>query len=183
LLASAEQSLARLAAHVEGPAFDATAKANGHRLSLKRMLDVPAELLFRCWTEPELMKPWFCPKPWRVSDARVDLRSGGGSHTTMEGPNGERHENPGSYLHVVPNRELVFTDLTLADWAPNPDLFLGFTGQLLFEPQADGQTLYTAICRHSTDAKRQQHADMGFHDGWGTALDQLIEFAATLRNS
>ena len=34
-----------------------------HELSITRLFDVPAEKLYRCWTEPELMKQWFTPPP------------------------------------------------------------------------------------------------------------------------
>ena len=37
-----------------------------------------------------------------------------------------------------------------------------------------GGTLYRAIAKHASPAGRQQHEDMGFYSGWGTALDQLV---------
>ena len=43
----------------------------GHELVLTRLIDAPKEKLFRCWTEPTLMKQWFAP-PWtrRVAQSR-----------------------------------------------------------------------------------------------------------------
>ena len=46
----------------------------GHELVLTRLIDAPRENLFRCWTEPELMKKWFAPLPWTVTHAEIDLR-------------------------------------------------------------------------------------------------------------
>ena len=43
-------------------------------LVLERIIDVPAEKLYRCWATAELMPLWFCPKPWTVSDVRLDVR-------------------------------------------------------------------------------------------------------------
>ncbi len=40
-----------------------------------------------------------------------------------------------------------------------------------------GGTKYTAIARHGDVAARQTHEQMGFHAGWGKALDQLVEHA------
>ena len=37
-------------------------------LVLTRDIAVPREKLFRCWTEPALMKQWFAPKPWIAYD-------------------------------------------------------------------------------------------------------------------
>lgn len=57
-----------------------------HELSITRIIDAPREKLFRCWTDAELMKEWFCPKPWRVSHSEIDLRPGGSSLIVMNGP-------------------------------------------------------------------------------------------------
>jgi len=47
-----------------------------HELKLTRLIDAPREALFRCWTDPRLIPLWFCPPPWDVSEAHVDLRTG-----------------------------------------------------------------------------------------------------------
>ena len=36
-------------------------------LKLERDVPVAPERLWRGWTEPELLKQWFCPAPWRGS--------------------------------------------------------------------------------------------------------------------
>ena len=46
-------------------------------LVLERVVDVPVHLVWKAWTEPEHLKPWFCPKPWYVSECEIDLRPGG----------------------------------------------------------------------------------------------------------
>lgn len=79
-------------------------------LVLERMLAAPRAAIFRCWTEPDLLMQWFCPKPWQVSAARIDALPGGEFFTVMNGPKGERHENPGVFLEVARDRRLVFTD-------------------------------------------------------------------------
>jgi len=34
---------------------------------------------------------------------------------------------------------------------------------------------------HRDPAGRQRHEEMGFHEGWGTVLDQLVEYAQRRR--
>jgi uncharacterized protein YndB with AHSA1/START domain len=46
------------------------------------------------------------------------------------------------------------------------------------EPEGEG-TKYTAIAMHPDEASAKRHEEMGFQDGWGTALDQLVEYART----
>lgn len=41
-------------------------------------------------------------------------------------------------------------------------------------------TKYTAVAKHKSEADRQAHVDMGFHDGWSTALDQLVEYVQSI---
>ena len=81
-----------------------------HELTLSRIIDAPRDKVWRCWTEPELLMQWYCPRPWRVTRAELDVRPGGRSYVLMEGPNGEQAPNPGVYLEVVPGRKLVMTD-------------------------------------------------------------------------
>lgn len=147
-------------------------------LVLNRTINVSPEKLYRCWTDIELMKEWFCPRPWRVTAGKLDVRAGGASDITMGGPNGEVHENPGIYLEVVPNEKLVFTDAYTRAWEPGAKPFM--TGIITFEDLGDGRTNYTATVKHWTKEDCEAHVAMGFHDGWGKATDQLEALAVTL---
>ena len=149
-----------------------------HELVLVRDFDAPREKLFRAWTDPELLKQWFCLKPWYVSDAKLDVRSGGTSVITMRGPDGEEVVNPGIYLEVIPNEKIVFTDAYTSAWVPSPKPFM--TGIILFEDLGNGRTRYTAKAVHWTAEDKQAHEHMGFHAGWGMAADQLAEVLKTL---
>lgn len=142
-------------------------------LKLERTVDVKPELVWAAWTKPELLKQWFCPKPWSVSDCELDVRPGGIFRTTMRSPEGQGFPNVGCYLEVVPNRKLVFTDALLPGYRPAAKSFM--TGVVLLEPHGDGGTKYTAIALHNSEAARIEHEQMGFADGWGKAWEQLVE--------
>ena len=49
-----------------------------------------------------------------------------------------------------------------------------FTGRIEITPTADGGTHYRAIAMHADKAGVEQHVEMGFHEGWGAATDQLV---------
>ncbi|TPE62324.1 polyketide cyclase [Sandaracinobacter neustonicus] len=145
-------------------------------LDLKLVRDVEAspEALWRGWTDVDLLKQWFCPKPWRVIHAELDLRPGGIFHSVMQGPNGERHEGPpGCYLEVVPHSRLSWTDALGPGFRPNAQSFMSAT--IGFDPLPGGSTRYTAVAYHATAETRQTHLEMGFEAGWNAALDQLLE--------
>ena len=151
-----------------------TAAANDRELVLTRLIDAPREKLFQCWTRPELMKQWFAPLPWTLSDVEVDLRAGGNSKIVMRSPEGQEYPNLGVYLEVVENEKIVFTDAFAEAWEPSEKPF--FTGIITFEDEG-GKTRYTAVARHWTAEDRKAHEDMGFHEGWGQCADQLAELA------
>jgi len=155
-----------------------TAASPAHELSLTRVIAAPASKLYRDWTEPDLLKLWFCPSPWRVSHAELDLRPGGRNVVVMNGPNGEEMPSAGIYLEVVPGRKLVFTDAYTDGWAPTENPFM--TGVVTFDDLGDGSTLYVARALHWTAQNKRAHEEMGFHEGWGKATDQLEALVATL---
>ncbi|WP_428670326.1 SRPBCC family protein [Reyranella sp.] len=155
----------------------ATPKSD-RELVLTRLIDVPREKLWRCWTEPELMVQWFTPAPWKTIHAETDVRPGGSSYVVMQGPDGTEMPNRGVYLEVIENEKLVFTDAYTSAWEPSGKPF--FTGILTFEDAGNGQTRYTARALHWTRENRETHEKMGFHEGWGLAADQMIALARTL---
>ncbi|MGZ5927880.1 MAG: SRPBCC family protein [Rhizomicrobium sp.] len=149
-----------------------------HELVLTRLIDVPADKLFRCWTDPNLLKRWFAPKPYTTPVAEMDLRVGGATNMVMKGPDGQEMPNPGTILDVVPGRKLVFTDAYTGDWMPRDGAPL-MTAVITFEPEG-GKARYTATVRHWTGEDVKKHEMMGFHQGWGICADQLEALARTI---
>ena len=150
-------------------------------LVLERVVDVAPELVWKAWTTPEHLKQWFTPAPWKTVGCEIDLRPGGKFFTLMESPDGQQLPNTGCYLEVVPNRKLVWTGALLPGYRPaSPTAAMPyvFTAIIEIEPHGSG-TKYTAIALHSTEDGRSKHEAMGFHQGWGTALDQLVALART----
>jgi uncharacterized protein YndB with AHSA1/START domain len=150
-----------------------------HELVLELILDAPKEKLYRGWTEPELMKQWFAPKPWTTPKVENDVRPGGVSNVTMRSPDGQEFPNPGQYLEVVPNRKLVFTDAFVGNWVPKEGAPF-FVGEVTFEDAGQGKTKYTAKARHWSEETKAQHEQMGFIPGWTQCARQLEELAKTL---
>ncbi|HKY01248.1 MAG TPA: SRPBCC family protein [Burkholderiales bacterium] len=148
-----------------------------HELALTRLIDAAPEQLFRCWTQPALMKQWFVPKPWTIAEVETDVRPGGSSYVVMRSPEGQEFPNRGVYLEVVENRRIVFTDAYTSAWVPAQKPF--FTAIVTFEPEGE-KTRYTARAMHWNAEDRETHEKMGFHEGWGKCADQLEELAKTL---
>lgn len=143
-------------------------------LVLEREVDVPVEKVWAAWTTPEHLKHWFVPRPWTITRCEVDLRPGGVFSSTMRSPEGEEFPNIGCYLEIEPNKKLVWTDALLPGYRPSANPFV--TATLLLEPLPNGGTKYTAIAIHRDPEGRKSHEEMGFYDGWGTVVSQMVEY-------
>lgn len=152
------------------------------RLDLQMQRDValsPADI-WRGWTTPELLKQWFCPRPWKLIDCELDLRPGGVFRTVMQSPEGTNMPaEEGCFLLVEPDRRLVWTNALGPGFRPKPapqDAQLGFfmVVDLQLAPLPNGGTRYSPTVRHQDEAGKQAHEAMGFEQGWGIALDQLV---------
>jgi uncharacterized protein YndB with AHSA1/START domain len=147
-------------------------------LVLRRLLDAPRDKVWRCWSEPALVKEWFCPKPWTAARAEIDLRPGGASLIVMRSPQGEEFPNPGVYLEVVPMEKIVATDAYRRAWIPSDKPFM--TAIITFADAPGGKTDYVARARHWSAEDRAAHEKMGFHDGWGQCAAQLEALARSI---
>lgn len=152
-------------------------------LVLERVVDVPRELVWQAWTTPAHLMQWFCPLPWLTVECEIDLRPGGIFRTVMRSPDGSETTTNASYLEVVENEKLVWTDALEQGFRPagkpNECFKHFFTAIILLEPiklegNKDG-TRYTVIALHSDEEGRRVHEEQGFYDGWGTALNQMVE--------
>ena len=151
-------------------------------LQFERIVDVPREKIWAAWTTPKLLMPWFCPLPWKTIECEIDLRPSGIFRTVMQSPEGQQFPNSGCYLEVIPNEKLVWTNAMEPGFRPakqaaaNPDHpceeFM-MTATILLESVASG-TKYTAQVMHANKEARIRHEQMGFKEGWGTCLDQLV---------
>lgn len=154
-------------------------------LVLERVVDVPPAKVWAAWTRPEHVVHWFTPKPWQTVECQIDLRPGGIFRTVMRSPEGEDYPNVGCWLEIVEHERLVWTDALEAGWRPIGGAKCGgaldspMTGIILLAPHGAG-TKYTAIALHGDEASRKKHEEMGFHEGWGQALDQLVEHAKSI---
>ncbi len=145
-------------------------------LEIERVIAAPRDVVWRCWSEPDLLMQWYCPAPWTVTSAEIDLRPGGRMNCVMQGPNeGERHEVVGCLLEVVPRERLTFTDGYSEGFIPRANPFM--TGYVQLSDHGGGETKMVWGARHTSQEDKQKHLDMGFEQGWSAAAAQLDELA------
>ncbi|RVQ65970.1 ATPase [Croceicoccus ponticola] len=141
-----------------------------HELKVTRLIAAPVE---RCWDVlANRQEEWWCPAPWRIEMIEQDRRPGGRSAMMMLGPDGEKMPQDGIFLAWDEGRRFVVTDaisLMGGDYEPADPFMIG-TWEVV--PEGDG-TRYNASARHWTEEAMNNHAEMGFDDGWGAVADQF----------
>jgi uncharacterized protein YndB with AHSA1/START domain len=158
-------------------------------LMLERTIEAPRSLIWKAWTDPEHVKTWWAPAPWTTSQCEIDLRPGGMFRTVMRSPEGQEFPHVGCFLELIEHEKMVLTnalepgyrpagvvgkDGTMADCADIP-----FTSILTLRERG-GKAHYSIVVLHKDVAGRRRHEEMGFHEGWNTCLDQLIDVVRRL---
>ncbi|MCB9992652.1 MAG: SRPBCC family protein [Hyphomicrobiaceae bacterium] len=111
---------------------DVTRKSD-RELVVTRTFNGPARIVFRAWTEPELLKRWWAPKStgWALVGCEVDARSGGGYRFEFSDGQSGSMAFFGKYIEVVPNARLVWTNEEGEEGAVSTLTFSEARGQTL----------------------------------------------------
>ena len=141
-------------------------------LTISRHIAAPPSAVWDAWSDPAKLAQWWIPAPIICRVDQLDLRPGGGFVTRMREGDGDFQPHvDGCFLEAIPNERLVFTTVMTEGWQP-AEPWLALTAILTFEAQ-DGGTLYSARVLHKSPEDSAKHREMGFHEGWGTAIGQL----------
>ncbi|MDN2564893.1 SRPBCC family protein [Aquibium sp. A9E412] len=149
------------------------------QLSVTRFIKAPPRKVWMAWSRPEHLARWWIPDPIECRVVKLDLRPGGGFETLMREGDGDFQPHvEACFLDVVPERRLVWTTALAEGWRPI-EPWLTLTATITFAAEADG-TRYAAHVMHKNAADSRKHEEMGFHEGWGTTIDQLAAYATQL---
>jgi len=158
---------------------------------LTRVFDVPRELVWKCFTDPERMKQWWGPKGFKVLHSKMDLRPGGSYLYGMESPTGQPMWGRFVYREVVPPEKLVFINsfsdekggVTRHPMAPTWPLEM--LSIFTFEDLGNGKTKFTIRWSpHNASEEERKTFDAGHASmtgGWSGTMEQLEAYLATAK--
>ena len=142
-------------------------------LAIERVIRAPRSAVWHAWTDPDSFAQWWIPKPTLCRVDAMDLVPGGSLVTSMSDNGGDFVPHlDACYLALESETRLVFTTALTGGWRPAANPFI--TAIITLGDHPDG-TLYKAHVMHKSAEVRQQHAELGFYDGWGTVARQLAE--------
>jgi len=81
---------------------------NTYRLSVRRRMPAPREVVYEAWIDPKGIREWMCPGDTVSTEASLDVRVGGSYRIVMKGKDRD-HVHTGVYQVVEPPSKLVFT--------------------------------------------------------------------------
>lgn len=159
----------------------------GRELFIERIFDAPRELVWRAWTEPDLVMRWWGPEIFTCPVAQIDLRVGGKFLFCMQSDSGPEIWqkgiwSTGVYREIVEPERIVCTDC-FADEQGNvvPATYYGMPEDIPLEmlltvtfEEYEGKTRLTL--RH-VGLPETMEQDAGA--GWSQSLDKMaVELAA-----
>lgn len=149
--------------------------AEQSELTISRFIKAPPAVVWKAWATPEHLEKWWIPAPIECKVIKLDLRPGGGFETLMrEGDATFQPHVEACFVEIVPEARLVFTTVLTEGWKPS-EPWLALTAIITFEAERGG-TQYSARVLHKNAEDSRKHEEMGFQDGWGTAIGQLAAF-------
>ncbi|HET9159855.1 MAG TPA: SRPBCC family protein [Caulobacteraceae bacterium] len=145
-----------------------------HDLRISRLIKAPRQAIWRAWTDPRAFEQWWLPKPYLCRVIEMQVRPGGALRTQMseDGVAFAPHMDA-CFLEAAPLERIVFTNALSAGWRPVGEPYPVPITAIITLTEAAGGTEYACLVLHKNAADAKQHLDMGFHDGWGTVIDQL----------
>jgi uncharacterized protein YndB with AHSA1/START domain len=144
------------------------------QILITREFDAPKHLVYRAWTEPELVRCWWTANRGEITVAEIDLRVGGTWRYVMVAEGGLEVAFHGEYREIVPNERIVSTEVF--EGMPDAEAL-----DTLTLSEVDGRTTLEILVQHKTKEHRDAHIESGMEAGLQDALDLLEQVALSLR--
>ncbi len=153
---------------------DLVVKQGDKDLTFTQILDAPRDIVFEAFSKAEHITQWWMPAPCVMIQCTVDFRPGGKWNYRVQLPDGSEHAARAVYKTIVANEKIEFNDYfvdddgKIAEGLPSKHVTITFD-------EAGEQTELIVHAQLQTAAERQELVDMGFVQGFSTALGQLVE--------
>ena len=142
------------------------------QILITREFEAPAELVWKAWTTPELVRRWWHANRGEMTICEIDLRVGGTWRYVMIAGDAEVGFH-GEYREVVPFERIVSTEI----YEGFPDA--GALNTLTLT-EVDGRTTVEILVEHELREHRDAHIASGMEDGLQDAMDLLEQVAVSL---
>jgi uncharacterized protein YndB with AHSA1/START domain len=141
---------------------------------MTRAFDAPRELVFKAYTDPTIIRPWWGWRDSTIIVDKLDLQPGGAWRFIGRQPDGNEYAFRGEYREIVPPERLVYTFE-----------YEGMPGHILVETitfeEHDGKTTLTSVSVFDSVEDRDGMLATGMAEGAAESFDQLEEYLDSLK--
>jgi uncharacterized protein YndB with AHSA1/START domain len=143
------------------------------QILITREFEAPKDLVYRAWTEPELVRRWWGGERGEVTVVEIDLQVGGAWRCVMITGDGSEAAFRGEYREIVPNERIVSTEVY--EGMPGAEALNTVT----FE-ETGGCTTLRVFVEHASKGTRDAHIASGMEVGMREGMDLLERVALSL---
>jgi uncharacterized protein YndB with AHSA1/START domain len=146
------------------------------QILITREFDAPRHLVYRAYTEPDLIRRWWAGRRGEVTSVEVDLRVGGRWRYVMTAAGGYEVAFHGEFQEIVPDERLVTTEMYETPGASDegaPVNEVTFT-------EAAGRTTLTILTYCHGRELRDMIIGSGMETGMQEGMDLMEEVARSL---
>jgi uncharacterized protein YndB with AHSA1/START domain len=141
-----------------------------------RTFDAPREMVFKAYTDPELIPKWWGPAKYRTTVQKLEARSGGEWRFVQTDDQGNEFAFRGVF-HEVKAPELIIQTFEFEPMADHVELHIA-----RFEEQ-DGKTTVTAKSVYMSVEDRDGELSAGMEAGMNEGFDRLDALLAKMMRS
>ena len=149
------------------------------QILITRRFDAPKHLVYRAWTEPDLVRRWWTSNRGEMTLCEIDLRVGGAWRYVMVAAGGFEVGFHGEYREIVPDERIVSTEVY--EGMAHGDAPEQATVNTVTFTEADGRTTLTILVQAPSKEIRDAIIDSGMEAGMQDAMDLLEGVAVSLR--
>jgi len=150
-------------------------KDGTHAIRTERELNAPRDLVFRAYTEPDLLTRWLGPRRYTMEIDRYEVGDGGRYRYVHRDEQGNEHAFRGVF-HGDPTPDAMVQTF---EWEGLPGHVS--LDRAVLEEIGGGRTVVRTTSVFQSEADRDGMWDSGMADGMGEAYDRLEELLPALR--
>ena len=118
------------------------------QIVVSRSFDAPRDLVFLCYSKPELLRRWYGMPDWTTHICEIDFRVGGKWRLGQRSPDGYELASQGLYTAIVAPERIEQTEFYDDNWTQ------GGTVNVLTLTEANGVTTATMTITFTTPEAR-----------------------------
>jgi PhnB protein len=147
------------------------------KMVIHRKFNASVSLVWRAWTDPELLDQWWAPSPYKTVTERMNFTNGGQWLYYMLGPEGDKHWCLADYLIIDPEHYYTAKDAFCDENGVIDTSHPRMEWRNTFIAQEE-HTLVSIEVSFENVEDLEKIIEMGFREGFTMAhgnLDKLLE--------